>query len=571
MNHTNTAMNILTAMPIIDIRDSELANIRNYTPCEGDIGRRVLCLYRVSTDKQVTYNERNEADIPMQRRECRRFLEQKGWVLVHEEREDGISGHKVRADKRDSIQGIKELAVAKRFDIFLVFMFDRIGRIADETPFVVEWLVKSGVRVWSTQEGEQRFDNHTDKLTNYIRFWQADGESEKTSIRTKTSLGLLVEDGHYKGGTAPYGYTLVKSGRLDKKKNEKKNLAIVEEEAVIVRKIFDLYVGHGYGVHKIANTLTEEGIRTRAGKNFNPASIYHIIRNLTYTGVLRSGETRSEIIEELQIIPPELFDKAQDIMKKRNSDAADKRTYPMNTESRCLLNGKVYCADCGSRLVVATNGRYIYENGEKLKKLRYMCYGKSRKQTDCQGQTGYAVNRLDGVVDGVIRHIFENMRSIPKSEVLNSGLLALQQEQESKYKAAQREYIKATTDLAELKAEVIKAIRGESKFSSELLNELITQAEKSLSEIEAIRDTAKQELDGCKYRIGEMQVRYDEVISWTMLYDAADIPAKKMIVANLINRVEVGTDYQIHIDFNIDLEHFNIRLDGCTYGQKETT
>lgn len=57
-------------------------------------------------------------------------------------------------------------------------MFDRIGRIADETPFVVEWFVKNGVRVWSTQEGEQRFDNHTDKLTNYIRFWQADGESE---------------------------------------------------------------------------------------------------------------------------------------------------------------------------------------------------------------------------------------------------------------------------------------------------------------------------------------------------------------------------------------------------------
>ena len=98
--------------------------------------------------------------------------------------------------------------VKGKFDILLVFMFDRIGRIADETPFVVEWFVKSGIRVWSTQEGEQRFDNHTDKLTNYIRFWQADGESEKTSIRTKTALGQLVEDGGFKGGLAPYGYDL---------------------------------------------------------------------------------------------------------------------------------------------------------------------------------------------------------------------------------------------------------------------------------------------------------------------------------------------------------------------------
>jgi len=558
MNYTNTATNMIPAMHVIDIRDSELANIRNYTPCDGDIGKRALCLYRVSTDKQVTYNERNEADIPMQRRECRRFLEQQGWILVHEEREDGISGHKVRADKRDSIQIIKELAKAKKFDIFLVFMFDRIGRIADETPFVVEWLSKSGIHVWSTQEGEQRFDNHADKLMNYIRFWQADGESEKTSIRTKMSLGQLVEDGYYKGGNAPYGYMLVKSGRLDKKKNEKKNLAINEDEAVIVRKIFDLYVRHGCGVHKIASLLNEEGIKTRAGKNWHHASINGMIRNLTYTGILRSGESHSPVIEALQIIPPHTFEMAQDILKKRSADAADERTYPMHTESRCLLNGKVYCAFCGSRLVVATNGRYTEENSVKVKRLRYMCYGKTRKQTDCQGQAGYSAKRLDGLVDGVIRHIFNSMKSISKSEVVNSGFSALQREHESRYKAAQREYTKAVADLAELKSEVLKAIRGQSKFTPDLLNALIAEAEKELSGIEAVRDTAKRELDGCKHRMEEIQAQYDEVISWTELYDAADLTAKKMIVANLINRIEVGTDYDIHIDFNIDLSQFNI-------------
>ena len=563
MNIGNTALKQNPA-------DSELANIKNYTQTESDLGRRVLCLYRVSTDKQVTYNEREEADIPMQRQTGRRFLEQQGWVLVHEEREDGVSGHKVRAEKRDSIQYIKELAVAQKFDILLVFMFDRIGRIADETPFVVEWLIKHNIRVWSVNEGEQRLDTHTDKLMNYIRFWQADGESEKTSIRTKAGLGLLVESGHYKGGTCPYGYMLVKSGRLDKKGNEKKNLAIHEDEAIIVRKIYDYYVQYGYGVHKIANTLTEEGIKTRAGKNFHHASINHIISNITNTGILRSGETRSEIIPELQIISPDIYEKANEIMSKRNADAADARTYPMNTESRCLMNGKVYCAHCGSRLIVATNGRYVYENGVKLKRLRYMCYGKSRKQTDCQGQTGYSANRLDSVVDGVIRHIFENMKSIPKSEVVNSGLVSLQQEQESRLKTAQREYTKTATDLAELKAEVIKTIRGESKFTAELLNELIAQTETKLAEIEAVRITAKQELDGCKYRIAEMQVRYDEVISWTELYDTADLAAKKMIVANLINRVEIGTDYDIQIDFNIDLEHFNIQLEMCTHGQEKT-
>ena len=183
-------------------------------------GKRVYCLYRVSTDKQVDHTDQHQADIPMQRKACRKFAEDKGWIILHEEQKEGVSGHKVRAANRDKLQVIKEHAKQGKFDILLVFMFDRIGRIADETPFVVEWFVRNGIRVWSTQEGEQRFDNHTDKLTNYIRFWQADGESEKTSIRTKTALGQLVEEGGFKGGLAPYGYDLVKSGRINKRKHE---------------------------------------------------------------------------------------------------------------------------------------------------------------------------------------------------------------------------------------------------------------------------------------------------------------------------------------------------------------
>ena len=119
-------------------------------------GTRVDCLYRVSTDKQVDHNDKNQADIPMQRKACHAFCEKMGWTIVHEEQEDGVSGHKVRAENRDKLQIIKERARQGKFDILLVFMFDRIGRIADETPFVVEWFVKNGVRVWSTQEGEQR-------------------------------------------------------------------------------------------------------------------------------------------------------------------------------------------------------------------------------------------------------------------------------------------------------------------------------------------------------------------------------------------------------------------------------
>ena len=184
------------------------------------MAERVYCLYRVSTNKQVDHDENNQADIPMQRKACHDFAAKMGWVIVGEEQETGVSGYKVSADDRDKLQLIKKYAEQGKFDILLVFMFDRLGRKSDETPFVVEWFTKKGVRVWSVQEGEQRFESHTDRLTNYIRFWQADGESQKTSMRTKTALGQMVEEGRFRGGNAPYGYRLEKSGILNKRKHE---------------------------------------------------------------------------------------------------------------------------------------------------------------------------------------------------------------------------------------------------------------------------------------------------------------------------------------------------------------
>lgn len=150
-----------------------------------------------------------------------------------------MSGFKVSSENRDAIQEIKAAASRKEFDVLLVFMFDRLGRREDETPFVVEWFVKHGIEVWSTQEGEQRFENHVDKLMNYIRFWQESGESIKTSIRIKTRMQQLTLEGKYTGGPVPYGYKKVKSGEISKKGRELYKLEVEPEEAEIVKLIFE--------------------------------------------------------------------------------------------------------------------------------------------------------------------------------------------------------------------------------------------------------------------------------------------------------------------------------------------
>ena len=126
-----------------------------------------------------------------------------------------------------------------------------------------------------------------------------------------------MEEGHYKGGTAPYGYRLVKSGRFNKKKHELNDLQIVPEEAAVVRLIFGKYVNEGYGAQRIASYLNSNGYRARSGRNWHHASIRGMICNLTYTGVLRSGESRSPVIPELQIISQEMFDRAQEIRTAR--------------------------------------------------------------------------------------------------------------------------------------------------------------------------------------------------------------------------------------------------------------
>jgi len=241
-------------------------------------------------------------------------------VIVHEEQEDGVSGHKVRAENRDKIQTIKELAKQGKFDILLVFMFDRIGRIADETPFVVEWFVKNGIRVWSTQEGEQRFDNHTDKLTNYIRFWQADGESEKTSIRTKTALGQLVEDGGFKGGLAPYGYDLVRSGRFNKRKHEVYELVVNEAEAAVVRIIFDKYVHEGFGAQRIATYLNKLGYRAEVIKSLRGESAFS---QSLLGSLIADAETKCLEVQQQLDAAQAAYDEGQAVLASLNAQYDD--------------------------------------------------------------------------------------------------------------------------------------------------------------------------------------------------------------------------------------------------------
>lgn len=525
-------------------------------------GNRVYCLYRVSTNQQVDHDEKDEADIPMQRLECHKFAERMGWTIIHEEQEEGVSGHKVRAENRDKIQLIKDAARQKKFDIFLVFMFDRIGRIADETPFVVEWFVKNGIRVWSTKEGEQRFESHTDKLTNYIRFWQADGESEKTSIRTSTRMGQIVESGYFTGGTCPYGYKLVRQGRTNKRGHDLYDLAVNEDEAPLVRLIFDKYVTEGRGAQSIANLLNSMKIKNRSGNNWHPSSIRGMIKNITYIGILRSGESRSQVLPQLQIIDEQLFQAAQEITKQRSGKYEDTRHIPLNIKGTSLLAGNVFCGHCGARLSLTTNGKgRPRSDGTDAVRVRYVCQTKTRKHEPCGGQTGYTKHILDGMINDIVHDIFRKVKSLSKAEILGTSHAAKIGEYKAIAKRAQREYQKAEKELQGLKREVVKAVTGNSAFPVELLSSLVQEAEQKCAALKLAYEEAQQNVEQSETVMQELQVKYDQFIDWSNAYDTANIETQKMIVAHLIERVDVFRGYELKIKFAISVEQFLIGLD----------
>ena len=531
--------------------------------------KRVICLYRVSSKRQVDRIKQSayldeKLDIPMQKHACRDFVaKQPDWEIYRELSEFGVSGFKVSAKNRDVIQDIQKEALEAKFDVLLVFMFDRLGRIDDETPFVLEWFVKHGIEVWSVKEGEQRFENHVDKLTNYIRFWQASGESIKTSMRTKESMSLIVQEGRFRGGVAPYGYRLEKRGRMNKRGHEVYEIEIDEKESEVVRLIFDLYLTKGYGSQRISTYLTKNGMLNRQKENFTNATINGMLGNRSYTGVLKSGKTVTGIFSDLQIITPEIFEEVQKIREQRSNAKQSERRIPLNTTGSSLLSGNVFCGHCGARLIVTTNGKkYVRKDGEVTvtPRTRYVCYNKTRHKQRCNGQTGYTVSKLDGIIDKVTRILFERLDDLPKEAIIDERLGKQIADQNLALLQAREALQEQVEEVKLLEAEVFKALRGESSMNSDLLNRFYEESrEKEQRAKEHIHDLEVDMRDREQTK-EELFQQFETIHSWADLYESCDIEVKKMVLARLFEEVRVKQDYAIEIDLALDCSQFGISL-----------
>jgi len=503
--------------------------------------------------------DKTEDDIPMQRTACHEFADRNRWRITNEFYEKGISGFKVSASKRDSIQDLKAAAEKREFDILLVYMFDRIGRIDDETPFVVEWFVQHDIEVWSVKEGEQRFDSHVDKLTNYIRFWQANGESRKTSMRVKDCLNQLTEQGVYTGGVTPFGYKTIPSGRLNKRGKELVDLVVDPSESPIVRLIFEKSVREGYGSHRLASMLNSMGIKTHNGSEFQCNTVNRILKNRTYCGYYISGNVVSPHMPHIQIIDEETFDQAQKIIGQRTVKNEQKTQIARNTKGKTLLSGNIYCTHCGSHLIATSYvDRKIRADGSKYeaRKQRYICCNKARKRGECEGQSAYLSDRIDGAVDIVIREYLTRIKTTAKTIALEKRYQTEIAEMKSQQRETEQEQRRLKDRLVQLSDEIAKSLTGESAFTPDMLSTAIDNTKIALQDTEDKLTQLNYGLNNSQGAMKKLDFYYDQFRCWAEEFEDAGLEERKMIIGQLVREINVSRGYGLDVVLDLNYEQF---------------
>lgn len=537
--------------------------------------KKVGCLYRVSTLKQVEKN-----DIPMQRISCENFIKsQPNWKLTKEYVELGVSGYKISESKRDALQDMKKDVQNKKIDILLVFMFDRIGRKEEETPFVVEWLIDRGIEVWSVKEGQRKIENRADKLINYLTYWQAGGESEKTSIRVREVQKQMAEQGILTYGgkrNEPYGYNFIKSGILTKKGVERQKLIINQKEAEIVKDIFELYAKKGYGIGKIAKYLNEKGIKPRRTELWSVSTVGAMLNNPIYMGypayrkkttvnaqVAKKQSFENWILPEkkrldIAIISEELWYEVKKIRDYRNlKNNIDKQNNvdikPRQTNSRLLFIGMCKCGECGYAFMTS-GSKKKRKNGEVIKYDYYRCSSVRNSNLCNLENKNIRKEQLEEVVLKCIYDFLDSLEQMDLSKEIKKRLLNNSGNEEKQLKSSIEQLKEVEENLMVLKNEVIKTITGKGNFSENLLNELITEKEnlklKLTNKIKSIENKIKQ-----KNLDEEMLQIKDKIPIWKEEFKEANIEVQKMLLSEIIKEIRIFND-RYEVDFKIQLNDY---------------
>ncbi len=547
--------------------------------------KRVRSLLRVSSKQQL-----HDDDIPVQRAEIANYIANRpDWEFDREYIEKAVSAYKNTVNDREVLLQILEDARAHQFDVLLTFMSDRIGR-KEEYNMYIATLNNLGIEVWTIKEGLLDTQEDTDRLTLFIKFWSNERESRKTGERVKAAQQEMVRQGRHVGGYAPYGYELVYSGEIGSHGRSLKELRIVESEANVVREIFRLAVEENLGSYAIAKRLNEQHIPAIKGGEWKACTISDRLKNPIYMGYFtynrrshKKTYQRNPVeewvlsekpLEELQIVSPSVWHKAQELREGRKLNINNKKeTYPITTTGSLPLMGLLYCASCGCRM---TNGsrydQWTLKDGTKVKKMnrRYRCTQRANASIKCQGATLYSADEIEPIV---FAEVNQYMAKLKRSDVYTDILKKQEKARKlirKEIEDIRKEQKAVQKDIETLESQIPQALRGEGIFSAEKLSDLLKEKEKQKAELERLVEEKEQEYQATELDNHDID-KFSQIIpNWEREFMEADTHLKKVLLSKIIERIEIEND-KIKIIFKISEETFRKEENpGITSGSHTT-
>jgi site-specific DNA recombinase len=307
---------------------------------------------RVSTDAQ-----QKEGTIESQLVELKIQIAAAGHVLAEEYIDDGYTGMLL---DRPALNRMRADVKTDRFDRIYFLAADRIAREVEYQRIIVGELLKHGKQI--TINGKDYEQNPENKLT--LTMLGAFAEFERAKIIERTSRGRLhrLRMGEMSSnGHRIYGYHYVK-----KTSTAPATLAVNEEQAAVVRSIFEMFASGTFGLVRIVRHLKASRIPTSSGKTrWDNDRIKTMLKNETYAGIryfnrmtrVKKGDREGKKLIRGQwvyrdrldwitvtvpaIVSRELFDKVQDRLREHDARYCQPATH-------YLLSGLVQCGVCGS-------------------------------------------------------------------------------------------------------------------------------------------------------------------------------------------------------------------------------
>ena len=277
--------------------------------------------------------------------------ENPNWTYVGGYVDDGITG--TSDVKRDNFMKMIEDARSGKFDLIVTKEISRFSRNTLDSIKYTRELLSYGVAVLFVNDNINTVMPDSElRLT--IMASMAQDEIRRLSERVKFGMNRAIERGEILGNDLLYGY---------KKDKDIGVLNIIEEEAKVVRRIYELYAVDELSLSKIVKTLNSEELKTCQGKKWVISTISRMIENPKYKGYYCAR--KSEIVdymtkkikyfekddwiiyEDKTRIPPiideELWDRANTRLLKRKKTFSERKEDKSIYKNRYLYSAKIFC------------------------------------------------------------------------------------------------------------------------------------------------------------------------------------------------------------------------------------